>query len=165
MLSYRKSAAARRSLDEAAAGLLAAVVVGGAQNRRRVDGGEDGRQAGRKEGLAAILRDAKGAAEESLGGSGAEADDHFRLDLLEFGVEPGAAGGDFAGAGLLVDAALAARLPFEMLDGIGDVDVVAIDAGVGEAAIEKKSGGADKRRAFAVFTVAGLLADEDEPGG
>jgi len=116
------------------------------------------------EDAAAVLRDVERFTEEGLGGGGAEADDHFRLNLFQFGIEPGAAGGDFAGAGSFMEAAFAARLPFEVLDGVGDVDFVAVDAGFGEAAVEQQAGGTDKGLAFAIFAVAGLFADEDEAG-
>jgi len=129
-----------------------------------VNGREDRRQRVRKEQLAAIPGDAKGAAEESLGGGGAEADDHLGLHLVELGIEPGTAGGDFVNAGSLVNAPFTARLPLEVLDRVGQVDIVATNAGVGEAAVEKKTGGTDKRHAFLIFAVAGLFADEDETG-
>lgn len=116
------------------------------------------------EDAAAVLGDAERFAEEGLGGGSAEADDHFRLNFFQFGVEPGAAGGDFAGAGLFMEAAFAARFPFEVLDGIRDVDFVAVDAGFDEAVVEQQAGGTDKGLAFAVFAVAGLFADEDEAG-
>ncbi len=56
-----------------------------------------------------------------------------------------------------MDAALAARLPLEVLDRIRDVDQVAVDAGIFEAAIEEVAGGTDERVAKAVLGVAGLL--------
>lgn len=43
-------------------------------------GGEDGRQVRRGENFAAILRDAKRTAEESLRGSCTEADDQLRFE-------------------------------------------------------------------------------------
>ena len=79
--------------------------------------------------FAAMLCDAKILAEQGLGGGGAEADDHFGVDRSDFGVEPRPASGDFGGAGFFVDAAFAARLPFEMFHGVGDVNFFAIDAG------------------------------------
>jgi hypothetical protein len=55
-----------------------------------------------------------------LRGGGAEANDDFRFPGGDFRVKPGPARVDFGAARLFVNATLAARLPFEMLDGIGD---------------------------------------------
>jgi hypothetical protein len=61
-----------------------------------------------------------------------------------------------------VDAALAARLVLEVLDGIGDVDEVAVDPGFREDGVEELSCRADEGLAGDVLLVAGLLADEDD---
>ena len=86
-------------------------------------------------------------AEQRLRRGRAEADDHARLDQRDLGVEPRPAGGDLAGVRLLVDAPLAARLPLEVLDDVGDVDRCAVDAGVLERAVEQLAGRADERMA------------------
>ena len=78
--------------DECGMGFVAALVIGSAQDRRWVDGGEYRRQAGHSQHLAAILGDAKGTAEERLGGGGAETDDQFGLNRVHFCFEPRAAG-------------------------------------------------------------------------
>jgi len=82
------------------------------------------------------LRYAEGAAEQSLGGGGAEANDDFGFEQSDFGVEPRATGGDFGGVWFFVDAAFAAWFPFEMFDGVGDVSFVAVDAGLLERGVE-----------------------------
>ena len=69
---------------------------------------------------------------------------------------------DLAGVRLLVDAPLAARLEFEMLDRVGDVDAGAVDAGLGKRAVEQLAGRADERPAGEILLIAGLLADEHE---
>src|SRR5258705_11627713 len=84
----------------------------------------------------------------------AETDENLRLHGAQLGLEPGSARLDFRDARLLVDAPLAARLPFEMLDGVGDVDVAARDAGALERLVEHRARGTDKRRALAIFPVA-----------
>ena len=61
-----------------------------------------------------------------------------------------------------MDPALAPRLVAEVLDRVGDVDVVAGDAGPLEAPVEHRAGGADERVALDVLAVAGLLADEHQ---
>jgi len=63
-----------------------------------------------------------------------------------------------------VDAALAATDPFEVLDGVGDVDLRAVDARVLQRLVEELPGWADEGPALQVLLVAGLLADEDDLG-
>ena len=53
-------------------------------------------------------------------------------------------------------------LPLEVLDRVGDVDLVAVDAGGGERLVEQAPRGADERMALFVLLVAGLLADEHD---
>ena len=62
---------------------------------------------------------------------------------------------------LLMDAPLAARLPFEVLDRVRDVGLVAVDPCFHERLVEELSRRPDKRLAREVFLVAGLFADED----
>lgn len=49
--------------------------------------------------------------------------------------------------------------PLEVFGGVGDVDVVAIDARCIEDVIEETPGRSDERPAGAVLGVAGLFAD------
>jgi len=63
-----------------------------------------------------------------------------------------------------VDAALAAGLPLEVLDDVGDVRQLPVDARLLERLVEQPAGGPDERFARQVFLVAGLLADEDDLG-
>jgi hypothetical protein len=57
-----------------------------------------------------------------------------------------------------------ARLEFEMLDRIGHVSALAVDARVAQRPIQQKTRRPDKRTAFAVFSISGLLADEHDLG-
>jgi hypothetical protein len=61
-----------------------------------------------------------------------------------------------------VHAALAARLPLEVLDRVGDIDDLAPDARLVERAVQHLAGGADERGAAQVLLVARLLADEHQ---
>jgi hypothetical protein len=88
--------------------------------------------------------------------------DDGRLDVRQFLVEPVVAGLDLALRRGLVQAPLAARLPLEMLDGVGDVDGVAVDAGLGADTVEQLAGRPDEGLAGQVFLVARLLADEHD---
>src|SRR5689334_19307808 len=59
-----------------------------------------------------------------------------------------------------MDAPLAARLEFEVLDRIGDVDAPPVEAGRFEGTIEHLPRGADKGLAGQIFLVARLFAHE-----
>src|SRR5690349_25170700 len=65
---------------------------------------------------------------------------------------------DLALRGRLVHPALAARFPFEMLDGIRHVHVVAGDARFLQRVVEQLSGRADERLALLILLIARLLA-------
>lgn len=125
-------------------------------------GGKHRRKSIRVKDLASILRHAKIPAEERLSCGGPQADNKFRFDHFDLAVEPGPAGRLLASAGLLVKAALAARLPLEMLHRIGDVDEVAVDTGFDQTAVEQMAGRPDEGLAGQVLAIARLLADEDQ---
>ena len=75
--------------------------------------------------------------EQRLRSGGAEADDDAWFDQGNLGIEPRAARRDFRRARLLVNPPLAARLPLEMLDDVGDVGRRPVDARGFQRAIEK----------------------------
>ena len=87
-----------------------------------------------------------------------------RLHHGQLGLEPRAAGRDLRPVRLLVDAALAARLPLEVLDGVRDVDVDAVDPRRLERLVEQPARRADERLPGLVLLVAGLLAHEHHLG-
>jgi hypothetical protein len=63
-----------------------------------------------------------------------------------------------------VDAALAACFPLEVLDRVGDVQLPTIEARVVDGVVEQTAGGSDERRSRPILFVAGLLADQRDPG-
>ena len=73
--------------------------------------------------LAAQLRDRHRRAHQLPRRRRAERDERVRLDQLDLALEPVQAGGGLLLRRRLVDAALAAQLELEVLDGIGDVDL------------------------------------------
>jgi len=77
-------------------------------------------------------------------------------------IQPPAVVLDLAWCRFLVDAALAALLELEVLDGIGDVDAVPIDAGLRHRPLQELAGRSHERPALPVLLVAGLLADEGD---
>jgi len=70
-------------------------------------------------------------------------------------------GPDLPYRGLGVDAALATRLPLEVLDGVGDVDLLPGDARLGQRFVEHLSRRSHERLARQVLLVSRLLADEE----
>lgn len=58
----------------------------------------------------------------------------------------------------------ALRFPFEMLDGVGDVDFITGNAGLRERLVEYLACRSHERMAHAIFLVAGLFSDEQNLG-
>jgi len=113
---------------------------------------------------AALGHDAEPAAQQALRRRRAQHDQRLGPDDVDLRAQPRPARADLAGVGLLVDAPLAALLEAEVLDGVRDVDLVAVDPRELEGAAELASRGADERAPLAVLAVAGHLADEHHPG-
>ena len=63
-----------------------------------------------------------------------------------------------------MQSSLAARLEFEMLDRVGNVDALAVDACLYQRAVQEKPCRPNKRTAFAVFSISRLLADQHDLG-
>lgn len=61
-----------------------------------------------------------------------------------------------------VNAALAPRLPFEVFDHVGDVGLLAIDAGFFKRIVEQLTRRTNERFAGQIFFVAGLFADKHD---
>lgn len=51
-----------------------------------------------------------------------------------------------------------------MFNGVGDVDLLAVNASFGQTAVEQFAGRTDEWFAHQVFVVPGLLADQENPG-
>ena len=113
---------------------------------------------------ASALQDAERPTQENLGGGGAEADDNFRLHERDLVLKPREASANLTGVGRLVNAPLSRCVlcPLEMLHRIGDVHIVAIDAGAIERAIEKLARRTDERFSRAVLHVPRLLANDHD---
>src|SRR2546422_11124064 len=121
-------------------------------------------QTGPLDELAALHADAEVAAEQHLGRGRAQQYQQVRLHHGDLGIQPGPAGVDLSGVRLLVQAPLALRLPFEVLDRVRDIDMPAVDARLLERLVEHASRGADERLSFPVLAIAGLLSDEHDLG-
>lgn len=114
--------------------------------------------------LAAPLRDAKCRPEKGLRRGGAEADKHLRLDEGDLRLDPGTAGTDLQGVGLLVNAPFAAGLEFEVLYYVCHISGAPIDAGLGKASVKQAPGRPDEGPPQAIFPVPGCLPDQHERG-
>src|SRR5262245_9528845 len=114
--------------------------------------------------LAPHLRDRHHAIEHAARGGRPHRHDRGRLHDRAFLLEPPPAALDLVGIRTLVQAPLAAHLEFEMLDRVGDESIAARNAGLFERLIEDPPGRTHERLAGEVFLVAGLLADQHEPG-
>src|SRR6185295_6277915 len=113
--------------------------------------------------LSARARDRLVAAGQRPRRGRAERHRDLRLEKTQLVLQPPVTGFDLVGVRLLVNAPLAARLEFEVLHGIRDVDAGAVDAGLGERAVEHLPGRSDERLAGQILLVARLLADEHDP--
>ena len=118
----------------------------------------------RLDGDATLFHHAEARAEDRLRGDRAKAEDDVGPDDRDLVLEPWEARAHLAGAWRLVQTAFAARVarPFEVLDRVGDVDVLAVDARGFERAIEQLAGRSDERASGGVLDVSGLLADDHE---
>src|SRR5687768_7516137 len=124
-------------------------------NRRDDAGGE-----GARKDLTALLHQLELRTEHGLRGGGAEADDDGRVDGAQLRFEPRATRLDLGRARLLVDPPLPPRLPLEVFDGVGDIDLIARNTGIRERLVEHRAGRSDKGLSLPIFLVARLLADK-----
>src|ERR1700756_2490709 len=101
--------------------------------------------------------DSKRHAQQRLSGRCAEQDNHVRFQRLDLGDEPGPTSDDFGPARLLVYPALAVLAgELEVLDGVGLIRQLRINARVAERPRKQPPGRADERQALDVLAVAGL---------
>jgi hypothetical protein len=112
--------------------------------------------------FAALLCDGHGSAQNRLRSRGSQADHDSRLQDRDLGLKPGLACYHFPHGWLLVEAALAAPYPFEMLDRVGDVNLLAGDAGLRQSLVEHPSRRSDKGTSLAIFLIARLLANQHQ---
>src|SRR5512146_1801350 len=129
-----------------------------------MDGSEDRRSPPRFERDPALLHYAEGSSEKCLRRGGAKADDHSRLDECNLVFEPRHARADLASARRLVDAPLGASVlgPLEVLDGVRDVHVIAVDACRVEGMVEEPPRRPDERPSGLVLRVTRLLPDRHD---
>ena len=109
-----------------------------------------------------MLRDTKIAAQQRLGGSGAQANDYFRMERCYFSVEPWPAGGDFRGVRFFVHPAFPVGFPFEVLYSVGEVNFPAVNACFRQSLVQEAACRPDERFTFPIFLVSGLFANKND---
>lgn len=113
---------------------------------------------------AALLRHTERGAEERFRSRCAEAEDDAGSNERDLVGEPGETRAHFGPIGRLVNASLRSCFagPLEVFYGVGDVDVVAVDAGRLERAVEQPASRSDERASGAVLGVSGLFTDDEQ---
>jgi hypothetical protein len=109
--------------------------------------------------FAALLRDSHGPAQNRLRSRGSQAGDDSRLHGRDLGFEPRFACYHVPYGWLLVESALAAPDPLEMLDRVGDIDLPAWNAGLRQSLVEHSSCRTHEGTPLTIFLIAGLLAN------
>src|SRR5581483_11378093 len=109
-----------------------------------------------------MLRDAELRAEKRLRSRRAETNNRVRFNNGYLRVQPRTARPDFVRVRFLVQAPFSARLPFEMLHDVRDVNGSAVEPDLLERAIEQLARRPDERLARAVFVIARHFADEHD---
>src|SRR5215471_5334000 len=114
--------------------------------------------------LATTLCHAERSPEERLRRGRAQTDHGPWFHKRKLDIEPGPARRDVLRPRFLVDPPLPAWLPVEVLHHVGDVDIAAVNPGRLERAIEQLARRADEGPPDLIFQVAGLFADQHQPG-
>src|SRR5690348_11146255 len=107
-----------------------------------------------------MLADPVPGAEHGLARDRPEQDHEPGPDDLEFRGQPVPAGPDLRPARTLVNPALTALGPLEVLDRVGQVHAVAAEAGFGQRPVEDPARRAGERTALLVLLVAWLLSHQ-----
>ena len=118
----------------------------------------------RRKNLTAMLGNAKLRSQQSLCSGCSQANDNAGKDGCDFLLQPRTASHNFQRIGLLMEPNLAPRLPFEMLNRVGQVNFGSIDAGRLQALIQQLTGRTDKGSPLLIFAITGLFADQKYRG-
>src|SRR5258708_31583565 len=151
-------------IDQSGEFPLLVVRILDAQQRRGMDGDLQLTFLVERQDFPAQAIDGDGLSRQAARGSGAERDDELGIDQRTLDVVPPFTAFDLIGVGPLVQATLAARLEFEVLDGIGDEDRLAVETGFGNGAVEHAARRSDKGMAGEGFVVSRLFAHHHQGG-
>src|SRR5205085_2393688 len=116
--------------------------------------------------LASTAEDTETTSQKRLRSGCSQANYHFGTNDFELSIEPRPTGIDFRCARFFMNATLAPRraFPTEMLDGIGYVDVIAINTCLGQRLVEQAAGGSHEWLTLDVLAVAWLFSHEYNAG-
>src|SRR5256884_2453753 len=119
---------------------------------------------GRLHELAMPSHNAEILAQQGLRGGSAQAHQNFRFHYRELCVQPGTAGIDLPVARFLVDASFSALIwrPVEMLHHIRNIYITSRDANLCQSLIQQLSGRTHEGMTSEIFSISGLLANEDD---
>src|SRR5579885_2627769 len=135
-----------------------------AQHRRRMHREKDQYSQLTVVEFAALRCEAHGSFQDRLSGNDAQTDHDAGVDRLDLRGQPGPAGRNFRGRRALMLAPFPLRIPFKMLDGIGDIDLVTGNVRFYQSSIQKFSRRSHERMSGAVFQIARLLSDQHQRG-
>src|SRR5262249_26358765 len=116
----------------------------------------------KSDGTASICLDFDGMTEQSSASASAQGDYNPRAHEFELEIEPPFATVDLARGGLLMDATLSARHIFEVLDGVGDVDLRPIHADCRQSLGEDPTGGSYEKGPPAILLGSPLVTAEHQ---
>ena len=117
---------------------------------------------GRLDQLSALSADAKVLPEDGLRCGGSQTYKNFGPHRRQFGFQSGAAGGDLERVWLLVEAAVAAWLPFEVFDDVRHIDLFSVNPCLFQGAIKEFARRPHEGTALQVFIIPWLFADEHQ---
>src|SRR5688572_13925669 len=120
---------------------------------------DEGRER-RLEKAASVARHFCGRSEQRAGSSGAERHDNLRFYRLNPLGEPHAAREHFFAIRFLVNPSFAARLPFEMLDRVGEINLSWIEASFLECLTQQLPRWTDEWLSGEVFLIPRLLPNQ-----
>jgi len=112
------------------------------------------------ETFAPLLCNAHNSSKHRLSSGYSQADDHFRAHDFNLRFQPRFTRDHLPDQWFLVQPSFSPLNPFEMLDGIGDVDVVARDTRILDHSVEYSPSRADKGPTLSIFHVTRLFTDE-----
>src|SRR5208337_821043 len=133
LLDQRRNLA--QILDELPHLFVTGFVVRRSQNGGWMYGGHYTWCKSRLDELTSVLRHTKIASQKRLCCRRSKAHNHLGANGRDFRIKPGPASGNFGGVGLFMDPSFSARLPFEMLYDIRNVDLLTINTGLGESGV------------------------------
>ena len=112
------------------------------------------------EELSTFSGNADYSAQDRLRGSGTHTHDHLWMNDRKFCLQPRLARYNLPYQRFLMHAPLAALNPFEMLHGVGEINLPTGNARFDESLVQHTTCRSDERTTLTIFHVAGLFTDK-----